>query len=272
MSAAGNRNLAVRLGTAAVGVPLLVYLLFGAPPEALLGLLAIVAGIASYELFRMIMPTQRLLAAWGVLSSVLLWSSLALTNSAVLIVGAVIALPMFGALLSLRRPEPVQGAAARVGWLFAAPIYTAGPLAALARLFLHENGAQWVVLALTFAWFSDTGAYFAGRAFGRHTLSPISPNKTVEGAIGGLCGSVAGVVLAHYWYLPSIDLPSGLALALIAGAAGQAGDLLESLIKRSTDVKDSGTIIPGHGGMLDRIDALVFTAVITWLYVEWSPF
>jgi phosphatidate cytidylyltransferase len=97
----------------------------------------------------------------------------------------------------------------------------------------------------------------------------VSPKKTVEGAIGGLGGSILGALCAHFWYLPSIPLVHAVALAIVAGALGQAGDLSESLIKRSTGVKDSGQIVPGHGGILDRVDALLVTSAVVFLYTLW---
>ena len=125
-------------------------------------------------------------------------------------------------------------------------------------------------MTIMFAWFADTGGYFAGRFLGKHKLyEAVSPKKTVEGAIGGLAGSVRGAVLAHFWFLPSLELVPGIVLALVAGCLGQAGDLGESLLKRSFGVKDSGAIVPGHGGILDRVDALMLTAAVTFLYTLW---
>jgi phosphatidate cytidylyltransferase len=124
-------------------------------------------------------------------------------------------------------------------------------------------------MTLMFAWWGDTGGYFAGRFLGKRKLYPaVSPKKTVEGAIGGLAGSVAGALCAHFWYLPSIPLLNSVVLAIVAGALGQAGDLGESLIKRSTGVKDSGQIVPGHGGILDRVDGLLFVMPATYFVVK----
>ena len=108
----------------------------------------------------------------------------------------------------------------------------------------------------------------AGRAFGRHKLYPaISPGKTVEGAIGGLLGSVLAVVLAKLFYLGGpLAWWDCAALAIPAGALGQVGDLCESMIKRAYGVKDSGTILPGHGGILDRVDALIFSSPVVYFY------
>ena len=152
------------------------------------------------------------------------------------------------------------------------PLFVGAPLSMLAvmRRDLLEAGPGYVVMSIMFAWFGDTGGYFAGRFLGKHKLyEAVSPKKTVEGAIGGLGGSVIGALMAHFWFLPSLPLVSGVILALVAGALGQAGDLGESLLKRSFGVKDSGAIVPGHGGILDRVDALMVTAAVTFLYTLW---
>ena len=135
----------------------------------------------------------------------------------------------------------------------------------------RRTAPAFVVLTLMFAWFGDTGGYFAGRFLGKHKLyEAVCPKKTVEGAIGGLAGSVVGALLAHFWFLPSPPARStAIVLALVAGALGQAGDLGESLLKRSIGVKDSGGIVPGHGGILDRVDALLVTSTVTYLYALW---
>jgi phosphatidate cytidylyltransferase len=118
------------------------------------------------------------------------------------------------------------------------------------------------------AWGSDTGAYFAGRFFGKHKLAPrVSPSKTIEGAVGGMAASIlVAVIWQVVWLHNELPLWHAVVLAAIANVFGQSGDLVESLIKRSTGVKDSGSILPGHGGLLDRIDALMFTATACLLY------
>jgi len=135
---------------------------------------------------------------------------------------------------------------------------------ALVRDF-NPTGA-WVFLTMALAWGSDTSAYFVGRKFGKTKLAPrISPKKTLEGSAGGLAASVLGA-LAMSSFLPGLSPIDAIALGILAGAAGQAGDLLVSVLKRSSGVKDSGGILPGHGGILDRVDALAFTAPATWAY------
>lgn len=137
------------------------------------------------------------------------------------------------------------------------------------------RGLAWLLSIIVITWLSDTGAYLVGRSLGRHPLIPsVSPKKTVEGLIGGLaCAAITGV-LAFWVFGLGVSLWFGLAAGLVLAAIGVIGDLAESLLKRQAGVKDSGTLIPGHGGLLDRLDALLFTWTAGWfvmLLVErWS--
>ncbi len=259
-------NLVVRLLTAVVAAPAILYLLFAAPPWGFQVLVMAAVAVAASELFGMTMGKDRVLEAYGVLASLAVATVLLYFPSPPILVATFALLPMAGLLFSLVRPDPIDRADRRMAWMIAGPLYV-GLLATIGRLHMRDNGGGWVVLTMMLAWFGDTGGYFAGRAFGKHKLyEKVSPKKTIEGSFGGLAGSVLGALVAHYWYLQALPLIGGIALALVAGALGQAGDLCESLIKRSAGVKDSGFIVPGHGGLLDRVDALVFTSAATWLY------
>lgn len=259
-------NLVVRLLTAAVAAPFLLYLMFWAPKWGFQVLVMSAVGIAASELFGMTMGKDRVLEAYGVVASLAVATVLLFFPTPPILVATFALLPMAGLLFSLVRPDPIDKADRRIAWMIAGPLYI-GLLATIGRLHMRDNGGGWVVLTMMLAWWGDTGGYFAGRAFGKHKLyEKVSPKKTIEGSIGGLGGSVLGALCAHYWYLQALPLVDGIILALIAGALGQAGDLCESLIKRSAGVKDSGFIVPGHGGLLDRVDALVFTSAATWLY------
>lgn len=263
-------DLGARLLTAVVVVPVLLWLLFWAPKIGFLILVFIATGVGASELFAMTLPKRRVLQGLGILSSLGVCAAMLFQPSELVLVTTFLAVLVVGLLGGLFSPEPIDGAAGRTAWLVAGPLYIGGLLAAIGLLHQRENGGAWVVLAMMIAWFGDTAAYFAGRALGKHKLyERVSPKKTVEGSVGGLGGSVLGALLAHFWYLPELPLVGGVLLAVAGGALGQAGDLIESLIKRSTGVKDSGFIVPGHGGLLDRIDALMLTAAATWLYAAW---
>jgi phosphatidate cytidylyltransferase len=129
----------------------------------------------------------------------------------------------------------------------------------------HERGFAWLAFVISVTWLGDTGAYLFGRSFGRRALIPsISPKKTVEGLIGGLIASVVIGLVANE--VMGLELPvlAAAGAALVLSVVGVVGDLAESLLKRQAGVKDSGSLIPGHGGMLDRIDALLFTWTAGW--------
>jgi phosphatidate cytidylyltransferase len=159
--------------------------------------------------------------------------------------------------------------AAYIGWLLSAFILVrqletplrGGPLAALGL----QPGAAWVMFVLAVTWVQDSAAYFVGRSLGRTKMAPIlSPKKSWEGFAGGLAASILMAVAAVPLFgLPIGSLPAAL-IGLVAGIAGPLGDLAESLIKRQVGVKDSGALIPGHGGILDRMDSLLYTAPVVY--------
>jgi phosphatidate cytidylyltransferase len=132
-----------------------------------------------------------------------------------------------------------------------------------------QEGSNLVFFLLLVVWLGDTGAYYVGRQFGKHKLSPrISPKKTIEGLMGGVTFSIIAAVVIHYTFFPKFPLLHAIIAGMILSVAGVIGDLAESMWKRSADVKDSGTLIPGHGGFLDRFDSILFTAPI--LYCYWT--
>ncbi len=268
-------NLTVRVATALVAVPLILLLLYRGPAWGFY-LLALPASlIGASEFFAMTHAKDRISQAIGVLLTASVSASLYFFSHTdprvTMTVIAVVA--VVGPLVTLIRLGNIDSAALRATAMGIGPMFIGVPLTLLAifrRDVSNGDGPSYVVMTLMFAWFSDTGGYFAGRFFGKHKLyEAVSPKKTVEGAFGGLAGSALGATIAHFWFLPSIPLSHALPLAIVAGAFGQAGDLGESLIKRSVGVKDSGQIVPGHGGILDRVDALLLSSTIVYLYTIW---
>jgi phosphatidate cytidylyltransferase len=160
-----------------------------------------------------------------------------------------------------------------IGWLFSHIILVrnlALPLRPAPLQALHiDAGAAWLYAIFAITWLNDTGAYFAGRSFGRHRMAPLlSPKKTWEGAVGGLAGSVIGSVVCQVLLGLPVSLPVAMLLGLIGGVMGPLGDLAESLVKRQVGVKDIGRISPGHGGLLDRADSLLFTAPVLYYLIR----
>jgi len=149
-------------------------------------------------------------------------------------------------------------------------VYIALPVAHFIPLSGLAGGRRWVLFLFAVVWLNDTAAYYTGRLIGAHKLSPaISPGKTVEGAIGGGAGGLVTAYLFNYFFGMGLTHPEVIFIAVFLGAVSILGDLCESFVKRSAGVKDSGSIIPGHGGMLDRIDSIIFSVPALYYYLLW---
>ena len=261
-------DLGRRLVVAFIGVPLILALAFYAPNWALWAFYTVAAGVGASEYATMTMPSQRALRAWSVLCTMGLLSAAYWLGPGAAIGGAAAALiGVF--LITMATADTFEPVAARLGNSCAAIAYAALLFGGLIALFQQPDapqttgGAQagWFLFPMLVIWSGDTGAYFAGRRFGKRKLAPrLSPKKTWEGAIGGMLASVGGAFLARELFFPEMAAWACVVLAVPGAALGQVGDLAESLIKRSTGVKDSGKILYGHGGVLDRMDAMLFAA------------
>jgi phosphatidate cytidylyltransferase len=134
-----------------------------------------------------------------------------------------------------------------------------------------EAGREWILLLVSVTWLGETAAYLVGSTLGRHKLAPVvSPRKTVEGALAQLVVSALAALGARVTFFPALSLESAIAVGLLLGVVGQAGDLLESAIKRSVGTKDTGRLIPGHGGMLDRVDSLLVNTPVLFYYATYA--
>lgn len=266
-------NLGLRVGTAAVGLPALFAIVYLAPPWALFAVVFLAVLVGASELFAMLWPDDAFarrisIAATALVSLAVYWFHADLR----VLFTLVLALPIASMVLVLWRLGQTSSAALRLFGTAFGSLYVGGCLTTLALLGARRpDGPGYVVLALGLAWGADTGGYFAGRTWGRRKLyEAVSPKKTLEGALGGIVAATIIAVLGHFSYLKSLPLLDAVLLGVFGSILGQLGDLGESLMKRSTGVKDSGSILPGHGGILDRVDALMVTSSVVLLYILWT--
>jgi phosphatidate cytidylyltransferase len=262
-------NLGLRVATVLPLIPLLILAIEWHRPEAVWGIVLAATLVALYEYFSIVAPGERpeeqvdrwvgivlgiavaTLAYWGGA-----WSAALLPI--VVIAPALYFLFRFRDLATVIQRLAMTSFGIVYAGLF--PTY-------IALVKRGPHGGSWVLMILMIAWFGDTGAYFAGRFLGKTKLYPaISPGKTRAGAVGGLVGSFLAAVLANLWFFPELGWVHGAVVTITGGALGQCGDLVESMLKRAFGVKDSGKLLPGHGGILDRIDAVLFIAPYVYLY------
>ncbi len=288
MSEKKKSDLVPRLVAALVAVPVIIFIIFVAPSWVFGVLIALCAAISTWEFCNMVYGKKHKSGTWltAALAIPLSGSMVAPTlfsgdwTIAILCIAVLVLFLYFLFTYEKQEEASLLISASVTGLVYG------GVLITTLGLLHHDAGKAgpfWILLTLLIVWVSDTGAYFTGRAFGKRKLyEAVSPNKSIEGAIGGFVFSLAAVIgfnqifpmwagshsfLGFSYELAWTPLSLGaiLLIAIPANILGQCGDLAESLIKRAHGVKDSGTIVYGHGGMLDRIDALIFAA--PWVYV-----
>ena len=289
-----------RVLTAVVLIPVVLVLILRAPVPVLAVVAAVVALLAIRELLKLSqayairpfrLPTYIFCGLFFALIAIPSATPLLSTSGfAWMALSAAILAPFLFLSVGMRRSELATAFPAALVSSFAFA-YIALPLASLVQLREQWQGAFYLLYLLLVVWAGDIFAYFVGKSIGRHRMSPrVSPKKTWEGAIASVAASVAVGLLMFHYSLPIstallhahlIDLRDGIfnnqqpslvpiiVLSVVLNIAAQLGDLVESLIKRGANAKDSGAILPGHGGMLDRIDALLFAAPVLWSYIAW---
>ena len=264
-----------RILTAIVLIPAVVALVLYGTPHLLVAVQFAIALTALWEFLRLAEAAGfHVLRIPGYLFGAVL-SFLPLTESPGLgIVASSMFFMMVMMVVAMRPGREMSNVVGSVAVSFFGPIYVAVPLMMLVWVWLNYDGPYHVLFALVVIWSGDTAAFFVGRSLGRHKCSPrISPNKTWEGVAASLAASLLVAVAAGLWFAGTDFWWEPLPLAAALNIAGQLGDLAESALKRNAGVKDSSQLIPGHGGVLDRIDALLFAAPVLWYYWLWqAPF
>ena len=259
-----NRNLAVRVVTALLLFPFAVWMTW-LGEQYFAVLVAVVAAISAGELIWMFEKRLPPTGWLGVLGAAACPIAAWLWNdggkpfqdwAGVLGAGAVVAVMATAMLQRGELPQaPRSAALAALAWGYA------GLLPAAVVALREGAGWQWVVLLFVVTWGNDTFAYFAGRFLGKRPLAPrLSPKKTWEGFYGGAAGSLVCALVVKLLFLPRLSILAALLVGAGAALLGPLGDLAESMLKRAAGVKDSGKLVPGHGGLLDRIDAILFVA------------
>jgi phosphatidate cytidylyltransferase len=279
----------LRIATAAVLIPIVVALVWWGPPALLATLAAVVAVLALFELFEIGDKVGlRAFKKWTYFCAALVFYSqyseglveihsfsagVSVVRDAaggVLSLDAALLIFIFGCVaLGLATRRPLHEVLPAMAMSSAGIFFVALPFSYIVRVNeIGRAGKQLVLFTLVLVWAGDMLAYFVGKSVGRVKMAPaLSPKKTWEGAVANVIASaLVAIAFARWMQLDTLTL---IAIATAANIAGQAGDLIESAYKRGAAVKDSGALLPGHGGMLDRIDSLILAAPVVWVLYQW---
>ncbi len=265
-----------RVMTAAVLLPLVLLALFKLPVQGIATLIGIAVMIATWELSALIgfaQSWQRIIYSVAILAAGVFGSIWLLGGGDVIAILGIASVWWIYAVVHITREDGSYGGVygSLGGRIIAGALIMVPTWMGFLLLYSADKDAPFLLLyVLVLVWVADSFAYFTGRAWGRHKLAPsVSPGKSIEGVIGGMAGVVLVAYLAghYFWNLEGMALVAWMGASLVAGAISVVGDLTESIFKRRAGVKDSGHLLPGHGGMFDRIDAL--TAAIPVFAFEW---
>ena len=259
-----------RILTAAILLPLFWLLVKRAPPWAFYAVAAVAVARAVWECLVLLDHTParpfKLLGLAGSLAVLVSFLELGPSFPAILPVFLVVVVALCASLWIRQEPAAMLGSA--LGTLF--PVVFVGVALSYSvalRGFPGEDGQDLLMLLLACVIAADTAAYYVGSNFGRRRLAPrVSPKKSWEGAVGGVVASVGAALLAHFWFFQRLPLVHAVVLGLLLAVASILGDLSESVVKRAAGAKDASNLLPGHGGMLDRADSLLFSGPVLYYY------
>lgn len=270
-SPARQPSMKLRVITAVILIPPVIYLIGWSPKWLFLLAILAVVEISLHEYFSLFRAAGfRVLPILGYLGGGLICLTQTTGHPTHWAVAVAVLLLLFVMVAGLWRIRELKEYLGAVAATFFGICYVALTLSLLyvIRYAVPEDGRRFVLLLFLVIWADDIFAYLIGRSLGKHLIFPrVSPKKTVEGSAAGLLGSLLVAWAFAHWFWQTSDLKSVMLLSLIVAVAGQVGDLAESALKRGANIKDSGTLLPGHGGMLDRIDSLLFGVPAIWLYL-----
>lgn len=266
-----------RILTAAVVLPVLIFTVWSETPYFFVALAAVGIILALGEFYnlgaKVGCPTQ---PALGFIAALLVVACFVIERSE-WIVAVIVALTMASLTLALAKPDQIKKSLVTVAVTVSGVVYVAVLAGCLVGVRMMPDtlttpltphlSSKLLLMFFAMVVFADTGAYYTGRLIGKHKLAPrVSPGKTIEGAVGGLIAAIGAGPLSRLLFFQEIPIVHALLLGALIGVIGPIGDLAESMLKRGAGVKDSGTLLPGHGGVLDRVDSILFCAPLLYYY------
>jgi len=256
-----------RVITAFIAILFLIGVIRYAPLWVFIILILFVALISLNEFYALIKPkiTEKIVFVNYVLTAILFFSILTNSHRYIALFPFFVIFPLAFFIFTYPKSHHKIGDIAN---LIMGPFYICLPLVLLGIISRLPHGRMWIFFILFVIFAGDTGSFYCGKSFGKHKLTQISPGKTWEGTIGGLIANIASAGLFGYVFFTSLSVLSIIIVGIVLGISGQIGDLAESMLKRISNKKDSGKILPGHGGMLDRIDSLLFAIPVLYVYLN----
>jgi phosphatidate cytidylyltransferase len=257
--------------TGLVALPFLIFLIYFGEISFFI-LIALACILSLWEYFRIVFNAERpapagVIVGWGYCVSLLILGTALVdgpTGVALLVAFNLLIAGLFSVFIYKSNPQVGDVIQKQIQGIVYIPV-----LLSFLILIRHDpHGVTWIFYLLGIIFAGDISAYYVGSYLGRHKLNPaVSPGKTMEGAVGGLVGNLLAGAVGILFFLPNLSWPLGIAFFLAVGIAGQVGDLFESELKRTSGIKDSSGLLPGHGGFLDRIDALLFASPVAYLFI-----
>ncbi len=259
-----------RVLTGAIAIPALCFLIGYGPEPTLFIMVVIAVALGLYEFYSLVLPdNKRHERAIGVVLGMALACLIYFGDAGLLhaLLGFSI---IFLSMLYMLKSRNLKLAVSKIALTLFGILYIGLLLSYVTLIDKSAPGKQWVFFLVSIVWAADISGFFVGSYVGRHKLYPkVSPKKTIEGLGGGIIGAIAAALLYRKLFFPVLDVSDCLVLGTSLALFGQMGDFTESMIKRSAHVKDSSDLIPGHGGVLDRLDSFLFSAPFLYYYICW---
>jgi phosphatidate cytidylyltransferase len=250
-----------KIWTAVAMIPPVIFLIALSPPAVLILMVLLATLLGLREFYILTLPHSKGVERWAGTGLALILSVIIAYGDPRIPLPFIVFLLLFLSLLFMMTSKDLSSSISNMGMMLFGIFYIGFLLSHVSLIRNRANGNWWVLFLIVTVWAGDISAFLSGTLLGRHKLYPrISPKKTYEGLGGGIVGSIIVALAFASFFIPQLEIGFCIFLAVALGVLGQLGDFTESMLKRSAQVKDSGSLIPGHGGMLDRLDSFLFSA------------